>query len=330
MRAGRAAVVTSLLASDEPSIRWKVRVRVLGEDPKGRTVRRLQAEVRRSPRVTALVDGVEARRVHPYTKWLGPHWVLAALADLGHPGGPELTPLVDEVLATWLSAGWFRDLGAPPRINSPGVPRIDGRYRRCGSQQGSALLSAVRLGVVDERAEQLAERLQHWQWPDGGWNCDLRPSASSSSVHETLLPMRGLAAYGATAGDDGATAAARRAAEVFLERRLLFHRTDGTLVAADWARLHYPLYWHYDVLGGLKGLAELGLLADERCVPALDLLESKELPDGGWPAQARYYRGVGGQGSGVDHVDWGGVSATRVNPWVSADALTVLASASRF
>ena len=333
-RTVRSATTEALLHHDEPAIRWKTRVRVLGEDPGSRPLRRLQKEIRRSSRVRRLLQGHAAQPIGTYTKWQGAHWVLAALADIGHPGGPELTPLVDEVLATWLDPGFWREYvprsTPPPRSSPRGVPVIDGRHRRCGSQQGSGLLSAVRLGVVDERAARLAERLEYWQWPDGGWNCDLDASAASSSVYETLLPMRGLAAYGSAAGDEAATHAARRAADVLLDRRVVFHRSSGELIDPNWARLHYPLYWRYDVLGGLKGLAELGLVTDDRCEAALDLLEAKELPDGaGWAAEARYYHGVGRVTSGYDHVDWGGVSARRPNPWVTVDALAVLAAAGR-
>jgi hypothetical protein len=58
------------------------------------------------------------------------------------------------------------------------------------------------------------------------------------------------------------------------------------LIHPGFAKLHYPLYWHYDVLGGLKGLADLGMLGDKRCTDALDLLKSLQLA-GGWPACAR-------------------------------------------
>ena len=50
-------MVDLLLRSDEPSIRWKVRVKVLGEDPESRAARRLQGRVRRAPRTRRLLDG---------------------------------------------------------------------------------------------------------------------------------------------------------------------------------------------------------------------------------------------------------------------------------
>lgn len=324
-----ASSIDRLLASDEPSIRWKVRVKVLREDPESPPVRRLREEIRRSPRVRRLIEGHAQLRRSTYAKWQGGHWVLLALAELGYPeGDPDLVPLRDGVLRTWLAERYFREYD--PAVTAAdrgrvGVPLINGRYRRCGSQHGAALLSAVRLGLADDRARALAERLQHWQWPDGGWNCHGKAEAQSSSVYETLLPMRGLAAYARAYQDPAAGAAANRAAAVLLERRLLFRRTNGRLIRRDWANLHYPVYWRYDVLAALRGLAEAGLLDDERCQQGLELLQSKELPAGGWALEGRYHRGVGDR-QGQELVDWGEVDTGRMNEWVTADALTVLAA----
>jgi hypothetical protein len=93
--------------------------------------------------------------------------------------------------------------------------------------------------------------------------------------------------------------------------------------------LHYPLYWHYDILFGLKVLAEAGLLGDPRCKAALDLLQSKRLPDGGFPAEDSYARPTRPQLSGYSPVSWGGTSRKTMNPFVTADALYVLRMAGR-
>jgi hypothetical protein len=115
---------------------------------------------------------------------------------------------------------------------------------------------------------------------------------------------------------------------VLLARRLAYRVSTGDLIHPEFVKLHYPLYWHYDVLGGLKGMAQLGMLGDERCADALDLLESMRLADG-WPAQARYYRVSADIALHHDSVDWGGTSTRRANPWVTADALAVLRAAGR-
>jgi hypothetical protein len=162
-------------------------------------------------------------------------------------------------------------------------------------------------------------------WPDSGWNCDRNPAADTSSFFETLLPMRGLWVHGAPQ----ARRAALDAAEVLLERRLAYRASTGELIRSEFAKLHYPLYWHYDILGGLRGMMDLGLLGDPRCVDALDLLESIRLADA-WPAQARFYRTSTDIALHHDCVDWGGTSTRRANQWVTAEALAVLRAAGRF
>jgi hypothetical protein len=329
------AIVDALLASPEPSVRWKVRTGLLGEAAGSDGMLALRDEIRGSARVRRLLAPFAGPNwPGAYSKWQGAHWVLAALADLGYPpGDPELIPLREQVLDTWLSESYYTEFEATSKsatYRRPGVPVMQGRYRRCASQQGNALWFLITLGLVDSRCGDLAERLLHWQWPDGGWNCDKNPAADTSSFCETLLPMRGLAAYAQTAAAAGgpADAAARQAAEVLLIRRLAYRVTTGELIHPEFTKLHYPLYWHYDVLGGLKGMAQLGMLRDERCTDALDLLESLQLADG-WPAPARYYKTSADIAMNHDCVDWGGTSARRANPWVTADALAVLRAAGR-
>jgi hypothetical protein len=82
------------------------------------------------------------------------------------------------------------------------------------------------------------------------------------------------------------------------------------------------------VLAALKGLREAGLLADPRCGDALDLLRSKQLPGGGWAADATFCHGIDPRRQHYDLVDWGGGDARRMNEWVTVDALAVLAAAS--
>jgi hypothetical protein len=209
------------------------------------------------------------------------------------------------------------------------VPRLNGRFRRCASQQGNALLYASRLAGGQDPAPHLADLLARWQWDDGGWNCARSPTAHVSSFMETLSPMRGLAAYASVSGSAKARRAAQRAAEVFLERRMFRRRKNGSIIRPHFLQLHYPLYWHYDVLGGLKGIAEAGRIDDPRCAEALDWLEERELPDGGWPADARLYHRSEAYEHGAEFVDWGAPARSRPNEWVTTDALFVLRAAGR-
>jgi len=269
-----------------------------------------------------------------YYKWQGHQWVLASLADLGYPEGDKsLHPLRDRVYDLWLKPGYFKEFDARTKAAGyarAGVPLMNGRYRRCASQQGNALYFTTILGIADERADALVERLIHWQWPDGGWNCDRDPKADTSSFMESLTPMLGLDAYARANRSAAAARAAKRASEVFLTRRLFRKRSDGSVIHPSFVALHYPLYWHYDFLGGLKAMARIGRIRDKRCADALDLLESKRLPDGGWPAEQKWYSGRSkALKANAEHVDWGGTRKKRMNEWVTVDALAVLQAAGR-
>jgi len=315
-------------------------VNVLDCDRKSKTVSNSQNQIKHSPRVKQLLsnrDGkgriVPANR--PYKKWIGAHWVLATLADLGYPPEErEMKPILDQVIDSWLHPGAIRESHweeAPPKRLSKanGVPIINGRARRCASQQGNALFSALSLGLIDDRCHKLAECLMRWQWPDGGWNCDRKPEANISSFWESLIPLRAIVLYAKTTGNTRTLETAKRAGEVFLKRHLYRRISDGEVMNPQFLRLHYPCYYYYDILFALKVMAEADFIADSRCQDALDVLESKRLPDGGWPAEERFYRNSRNSTSGSDLVSWGGVNKRRMNEWVTADALYVLKASGR-
>lgn len=312
----------TLLNSSEPIIRYKALVGVAGVDPDMFEARRARDEIPSSHVVRALLserdtDGRIPRP--PYSKWDGSHWVLALLADLDYPpGNDSLRPLLEQVY-DWLFSHNHRS-----RIRT-----IDGRTRRCASQEGNALFAALALGLVDERADRLAADLIAWQWPDGGWNCDKHPEAHTSSFMESLIPLRALALHARMTGNEGSRASVERAAEVFLSREMFRRRRDGALMDENFVQLHYPCYWHYDILFGLKVMNEAGYLGDPRCRAALDLLEAKRLPDGAFPAERAYYRVSDRQVSGRSLVGWDGTGIRRMNKWVTIEAMIILRASGR-
>lgn len=331
-------IVEKLLRSTEPSIRYKTKVLVLGESMNSMQIRKLRQEIKRSRRVRALLKNRNRRgELEPvkqvYKKWQGAHWVLASLADIGYPEGDEsLRPMIDQLFDLWLSPVFvnseIRDT-EQPAYKDKAVPVVHGRARRCASQQGNALYSALALGISNKHTEHLAELLMTWQWPDGGWNCDRKPAAHHSSFWESLIPLRALSLYTIKRSSKKAKASSARAAELFLKKRLFMRESNGEVMNKEFIKLHYPHYWRYDILFGLKVMAESGFISDKRCNDALDVLEEKRLPNGGWPAEARFYQNTDDRKSNCDLVDWGGVNKSKYNEWVTVDALYVLKEAGR-
>ena len=266
---------------------------------------------------------------HAYKKWHGPHWTLHSLAQLGHPSGDEsLRPMLEQV---------YKWLFSPQHLRPPSTATLPGqtdRIRRCASQEGVAIWYAVSLGLADDRTDELVSRLASWQWPDGGWNCDKRPQARTSSFQETLLPLRGLARY-ATAGRDlsGQAQISRdRAAELLLSRRLLWRRHDGAPILPDWGGnpllIQYPVRF-YDLLLALLVMTEVGKVRDPRCSDALNLLEHKRLADAGFPVELRTAVTSSRMISRGTFANWGPAGRRHSNPLVTAEAEFVLQCAAR-
>lgn len=306
----------------DPIIRWKLSRIFPVNLFSPASIESLKGEIKSSPVVLSLLldrNGDHVIPYHPYDKWFGSHWVLSILADLGYPEGDEsLKPLLNQCY-DWLLSKEHREH----------IKTIDGRVRRCASQEGNCVYYSVVLGLADSRTDELVERLLKWQWADGGWNCDKNPAANHSSFNETLIPLRGLAWYERKSGDPRVKQAVHNGAEVFLKRHLYKRIRDDQIIDRNFILLHYPNYWHYDYLFGLKVMAEIGLLSDPRCTDALDLLRSKQLADGGFPAEDRYYRVDDKKLSGHSRVDWGGTSKIHSNPYVSLDAYFVLNQSGR-
>ena len=262
--------------------------------------------------------------VHGYQKWQGPLWTLVCLAEIGHRRGDRsLLPLRDQ-FREWLFAE--RHMRPPHSLLIPGQ---EDRFRRCACQEGFQAWSEMRLGLADETTEELIRRLKRWQWPDGGWNCDKRPEAHVSSFIETLPPLRALALHAELTGSASSRAAARRAAEVFLSRRLFRRRSDGSVINPRFLLFAFPHYWPYDILFGLVVMAEAGFIGDPRCGEALNLVESKRLRDGGWPLEQKVWKAANTFVSRGTFYDWGPSGARRSNPWVTAQARSVLEAAGR-
>ncbi|HZM72774.1 MAG TPA: hypothetical protein VFC71_05305 [Candidatus Polarisedimenticolia bacterium] len=314
-----------LLRSAEPAIRLRTLTELAGVSAGDARAVDTRHAVLDGPIVSGLLSGQQPGGGfggHPYAKWSGAHWRLVSLMDLAvsadleaacRPMRAALEPVFE-----WL---------LHPGHNST-MPTINGLIRRHASMEGNALGVAVHLGLAaDLRAELLARALVDWQWPDGGWNCDRHPGARHSSFNESLPAFRGLAAFAHATGDRAAHDSANRAAELLLRHRVLFSERSGEPIHPSVMKLHWPPYWHYDLLAGLRALAEAGYAGDRRAADALDLLESKRRADGTWATEAAHFGKPGAKGSNVEVVDWGRVG--QPSEPATLTALLILRAAGR-
>ena len=307
------AAVDWLQQSDEPAIRLMCRRDVLGVEP---TVADTD-QVLTGRKVSALLSGQQSDGgfgVHFYRKWTGAHWRLVSLVELSIPAlEPRAVAAVESVLVHF----------GPSRRR---VTVIDGLARRCASVDGNVLAVCSRLGLAsDPRVQDLASAIIGWQWPDGGWNCDLAATGYRSSFHETLATAWGLHEYGQATGDSAATEAAGRAAELFLQHRLFRSVRTGEIINRQWLAPRYPPYWHYEILQALLLLSRMGKVCDARASEALQEMERGRLPDGRWQAGGSWWK----PGSGPvtpEVVDWGRSGPSEM---ITLNALRVLRAAGR-
>ncbi len=312
-----------LIESDEPVVRYRTRTWLMGQSEGHSAVRRDRAHVPQGSIVATLLD-LPDPAISPYRKWSGLHWRLVSLADFALPvDAADVRAKLDTAIDRELS--WI----ANPR-HLEAIPEIDGLYRAHASIEGNAVYAASRFGHArDERTRCLVAKILDWQWPDGGWNCDRRSSGYRSSFHESWATTIGLAAYHDATADPEALSAARRTAELLLEHRL-FRTLDGRRqIHSGMAALHWPAYWHYDVLAGLRVLMAVDprLLADPRAADGLDLLESKALPDGRFSTTHAWWQAGRHVTSPTDVIDWG---KDRPSEVLTLHAVSALKAAGRW
>ena len=159
-----------------------------------------------------------------------------------------------------------------------GQPFFSGEVEPCINGMVAALG-----GYFDQDVDGVVARLVSEQLEDGGWNCEAENGSVRSSFHTTIRVLEGLLAHeGATGGSAESIAARRRGQEYLLERKLFRRKSTGGLVDPAWLQFSFPTRWHYDVLRGLEYFRAAGDAPDSRLGEAMDLLRSKQQPDGKW------------------------------------------------
>jgi hypothetical protein len=212
-----------------------------------------------------------ARSLHQWTKDQGQPWIstlptLQLLHDFG------IDPCSDQVCraVTLVREHCRWEHAGQPFFSGEVEPCINGRTVTLGS-------------YFHQNMDGLVVRLLGEQLEDGGWNCEAENGSVRSSFATTINVLEGLLAHErATGGSAESTAARRRGEEYLLERKLLRRRSTGEVIKPSWLQFSFPTRWHYDILRALEYFRSVGAAPDSRMKEAIDLLRSKEQPDGTW------------------------------------------------
>jgi hypothetical protein len=170
------------------------------------------------------------------------------------------------------------------RWEHAGQPFFSGEVEPCINGR------TVTLGVYfNQDVDGVVTRLLDEQLNDGGWNCEAEHGSVRSSFATTINVLEGLLAYErATGGSAGLISARRRGEEDLLERKLFRRKSTGEVVNQAWLQFSFPTRWHYDVLRALEYFRLVGDAPDSRLSEAIDLVRSKQQPDGAWLLENTY------------------------------------------
>ena len=164
------------------------------------------------------------------------------------------------------------------RWENAGQPFFEGEVEPCINGM------VVSLGAYfGQDVEGVVDRLANEQLEDGGWNCEVENGSVRGSFNTTIRVLEGLLAHEqATGGSAASVAARKRGEEYLLERRLLRRKSTGEVIDPEFLQFSYPTRWHYDVLRGLDYFRSSGEQPDARVGEAIELVRSKQQPDGTW------------------------------------------------
>jgi hypothetical protein len=276
-RVPRDQVLEWLLEPEQPSIRYLALTQLLGKRGTDPAVREARAKIpsvgwvaeilrRRNPAGWWVQD---RSRMEP--RFLGTHWNMLALSDLG---ATRAIPEVRESCEYWM---------AKSPLQGGGVGGLGkGKGHHCFT--GNMARALIRFGYGDDpRVRKTMEYLVRTAHPNGGWTC--RFSTDGPAPSRTLDAWEGLSAFAAyprSKWTGTMQTCVERGAEYFLEHEL--HRQGERY--EPWYRFHWPVHYYYDVLVGLDCLTALGYGNDPRLGYALELLRKKQRTDGRWNLDA--------------------------------------------
>lgn len=300
------------LLDSDPSLRWQV-LRDLDRAPSHEVT---------AERARVATEGFGARLLATQAedgRWGGAAWnragtstmhVLTILREMGlDPGCEAAKNAVERVRTqvTWAGCG---------PVECDDHRFFEGETEPCINAQVAA--SGAYFGV---NVAPLIERLLGDQRDDGGWNCDAH--SKCSSFNTTICVLEALLEFECANPSSASNEARRRGTEYLLARNLCRRRSTGARIerdrksGADWSKLAFPTWWHYDLLRALDFLCAAGV-RDERADEAVAIVASKRDGDGRWPLQVRYPGESPESAHEGEASRWMTVRALRVMRWFEA------------
>jgi len=221
-----------------------------------------------------------------WPKWSATVWPLILVGEMGISA---THPAVVKGCEYFLNTAMAQDQSWPPKtMSGPESYRL--LWEPCVTGNMARTLAVFGYGR-DPRLQSMLNFLVRTQLPDGGWNCEFGEWGSKvhhSSFMSTIEPLWAFSELDRSLWPKGAKETVDKAIEFLLVHRLYKSDRTGKVINEEWAKLHFPLFYFYDILQGLRVIANLGYGGDERVTEAFQLLMSKRLSNGAWPMESSY------------------------------------------
>ena len=307
--------VLDWLLDSDPAIRWQV-LQDLTDGPE---------DVVAAERARVATEGWGARLLElrdPDGQWAG-----GAFFPAGFQGSDDGQPWT----ATFFTLVMLRDLGLDPRSaearETVALVRENSRWDHAGQRFFDGEVEpcingrTVALGAYfGEDVEGIVDRFLGEQLDDGGWNCWAEDGSVRASFDTTINVLEGLLAYEQAGGSQETAEARRRGEEYLLERSLFRRKSTGEVAVPGYLQFSFPPRWHYDVLRGLEHFRAAGGPPDQRVDEGIELVRSRQQPDGTWLLENTHRGAVHFPLEDVDGTPsrWNTLRARRVLRWYEA------------
>ncbi len=267
--------ILSWLLEGDPSIRWQVQKDLLHfPSTKYETERKKITSVGWGKRLLDLQDSDARWGGGMYgPKYISTTYTMLTLRLLGIPAN---NPQAKRACKLFLDEGFYTDGG----IN---FFSYAWKYSEtCVTSMILSLLTYFR--YPDERIHSVASFVIGQQMLDGGWNCESPKGATHSSFHTTIAALEGLYEYECLFPEKKKriSQVRARAHEFLLAHRLYKSHRTGEVFDPKMTAMPFPPRWRYDFLRGLDYFQACNAKKDERMKDAIELLKSKQKPDGRW------------------------------------------------
>ncbi len=219
-------------------------------------------------------------------------WPLILLGEMGLPPEPRIKKACER----------FLDLH---QMGNGAFSWVSNREKRRGEWKmeeepcltGNMIRTLIVFGYgQDPRVKSAVGWMPEHQQEDGGWNCDYpHRSVRHSSFMSTIEPLWAYSEIPQSRWTRKMKRSVGRGAEFLLMHHIYKSDHHDWRPTELWGRehftkFHFPMYYYYDALHGLRVLTKLGYGDDERVRDAVHLVLSKRTPEGKWLLEGDWLR----------------------------------------